>query len=50
MFRSFHINVQFADLLEQMPNYVKFLKDIISNKERLSEHETVMLTEERNTA
>ena len=36
----------FADLLEQMPKYAKFLKEIISNKKRLSEHETVMLTEE----
>src|SRR5256886_7154548 len=46
MFRSLHINVPFADLLEQMPKYAKFLKEIISNKKRLSEHETVMLTEE----
>src|SRR4051812_20898866 len=46
MFRSLHINVPFADLLKQMPKYAKFLKEIISNKKRLSEHETVMLTEE----
>src|SRR3954466_6011710 len=46
MFRSLHINVPFADLLEQMPKYAKFLKEIISNKKRLREHETVMLTED----
>ena len=46
MFTSLHINVLFADLLEQMSKYAKFLKEIISNKKRLSEHETVMLTKE----
>ncbi|XP_022854263.1 uncharacterized protein LOC111375637 [Olea europaea var. sylvestris] len=29
-----------------MPSYVKFLKDIISNKRKLEDHETVILTEE----
>ncbi|XP_052878312.1 uncharacterized protein LOC128284338 [Gossypium arboreum] len=29
-----------------MPNYVKFVKDILSNKKRLSEYETVALTKE----
>ncbi|XP_022858686.1 uncharacterized protein LOC111379523 [Olea europaea var. sylvestris] len=29
-----------------MPSYVKFLKDIISNKRKLEDHETVMFTEE----
>ncbi|XP_022855926.1 uncharacterized protein LOC111377105 [Olea europaea var. sylvestris] len=29
-----------------MPSYAKFLKDILSNKCKLEEHETVMLTEE----
>ncbi|XP_022883488.1 uncharacterized protein LOC111400304 [Olea europaea var. sylvestris] len=29
-----------------MPNYAKFMKDILSNKKKLEEHETVMLTEE----
>ena len=29
-----------------MPKYAKFLKDIISKKRKLEEHETVMLTEE----
>ncbi|XP_022862576.1 uncharacterized protein LOC111382772 [Olea europaea var. sylvestris] len=30
----------------KMPSYAKFLKDIISNKRKLEDHETVMLTEE----
>ena len=29
-----------------MPKYAKFLKDIISKKQKLEEHETVMLTDE----
>ncbi|XP_062080623.1 uncharacterized protein LOC133785396 [Humulus lupulus] len=31
--------------LEQMPNYVKFLKDILTKKRRLGEFETIVLTE-----
>src|SRR3954462_10673608 len=46
MFRTLHINVPFADMLEQMPKYAKFLKDILSNKRKLKAFETVMLTEE----
>src|SRR5256886_11866894 len=46
IFRSLHINVPFADMLEQMPKYAKFLKDILSNKRKLKDFETVMLTEE----
>ncbi|KAG6703359.1 hypothetical protein I3842_07G080900 [Carya illinoinensis] len=29
-----------------MPSYVKFMKEILSNKRKLGEYETVMLTEE----
>ena len=46
VFKKLHINIPFADALEQMPNYVKFMKDILSRKRRLSEFETVNLTEE----
>ena len=46
IFKKIHINIPFADALEQMPNYVKFMKDIISKKRRLEEFETVKLSEE----
>src|SRR4051812_13075589 len=46
MFRSLHINIPFADMLEHMPKYVKFLKELVSKKKKLGEHETVTLTEE----
>ena len=34
------------EALEQMPNYVKFLKDILARKRRLGEFEIVALTQE----
>ena len=46
VFKKLHINIPFADALEQMPNYVKFMKDILSRKRRLSKFETVNLTME----
>ena len=36
----------FVEALEQMPNYVKFLKDILAQNRRLGEFETVDLTQE----
>ena len=46
IFKQLHINIPLIEALEQMPKYAKFLKDIISKKWKLEEHETVMLTEE----
>ena len=45
VFKKLHINIPFVDVLEQMPSYVKFMKDIMSKKRRLSDFETVNLTE-----
>ncbi|XP_022883885.1 uncharacterized protein LOC111400727 [Olea europaea var. sylvestris] len=44
--KKLHINIPFADALIQMPSYANFLKDILTNKLQLEEHETVMLTKE----
>ncbi|KAI3461988.1 hypothetical protein Pfo_018651 [Paulownia fortunei] len=46
VFKKLHINIPFADALEQMPSYIKFMKEIISNKRKLEEYEMVALTEE----
>ena len=46
VFKKLHINIPFADALEQMPSYVKFMKDILSRKRRLSKFETMNLTVE----
>ncbi|KAI5343032.1 hypothetical protein L3X38_010908 [Prunus dulcis] len=46
MFRKLHINIPFAEALEQMPSYAKFMKDILSKKRKFGEHEKIQLTEE----
>ncbi|KAI3716246.1 hypothetical protein L6452_23455 [Arctium lappa] len=46
VFKQLHINIPLVEALEQMPNYVKFLKDILNKKRRLGEFETVTLTKE----
>ena len=46
VFKKLHINIPFANALEQMPSYVKLIKEILSKKRRLSDFETVNLTEE----
>ncbi|KAJ9566697.1 hypothetical protein OSB04_002663 [Centaurea solstitialis] len=46
IFKQLHISIPLVEALEQMPNYVKFLKDILSKKRKLNEFETVALTQE----
>ncbi|XP_062089283.1 uncharacterized protein LOC133795844 [Humulus lupulus] len=46
VFKKLHINIPFAKALEQMPSYVKFMKEILSNKRKMGDYETVALTEE----
>ncbi|KAI9107586.1 hypothetical protein K1719_021623 [Acacia pycnantha] len=46
MFKQLHVNIPFAEALESMPKYAKFLKDVLSKKRRFNEFETVALTEE----
>ncbi|XP_070010829.1 uncharacterized protein [Nicotiana sylvestris] len=35
-----------VDILQEVPKYTKYIKDIVANKRRLTEFETVALTEE----
>ena len=46
VFKQLHINIPFADALAQIPAYSKFLKEIMANKRRLENFETIPLTEE----
>jgi hypothetical protein len=46
VFKKLHINIPFADALAQMPSYAKFMKEVLTNKRKLEDYETVMLTEE----
>ncbi|KAK0607369.1 hypothetical protein LWI29_013938 [Acer saccharum] len=46
IFKKLPINIPFAEVLSQMPTCVRFLKELLSNKRKLKEFETVVLTEE----
>ncbi|XP_060965237.1 uncharacterized protein LOC133034210 [Cannabis sativa] len=45
VFKKLHINIPFAEALEQMPSYVKFMKEILSKKRKMEDYEIVALTE-----
>ena len=49
IFKKIHINIPFADALEQMPNYAKFMKEVMAKKKKLEDYETVKLTEKCNS-
>ena len=44
MFKKLEINISFADALAQMPNYMKFRKEMMSNKRKLEAYGTVNLS------
>ena len=46
IFKKIHINIPFVDSLEQIPDYSKFMKEVMVKKRRLEDYETVKLTEE----
>ena len=43
VFKQLHIKILLVDALEQMPSYVKFLKDILAKKRRMTDFEIVAL-------
>ncbi|XP_057739690.1 uncharacterized protein LOC130956697 [Arachis stenosperma] len=46
IFKKLEINIPLAEVLEQMPLYAKFLKELINKKRSWLEKETILLTEE----
>ncbi|KAK4709062.1 hypothetical protein R3W88_029987 [Solanum pinnatisectum] len=44
--KQVHINLPLVDILQGIPEYAKYVKDIVANKRRLTEYETIALTEE----
>ena len=46
MLKKFPVNVSFRDALSQMPLYAKFLKEILTKKRKVDEHESVALGKE----
>ncbi|KAK4710811.1 hypothetical protein R3W88_005324 [Solanum pinnatisectum] len=41
-----HINLPLVDILQGIPKYAKYVKDIVASKRRLTKYETLVLTEE----
>ena len=44
MFKKLEINIPFVDASAQMLNYIKFMKEIMSNKKKLEAYRIVNLT------
>jgi len=44
--KNLHVNISFIDALSQMSMYAKYLKEILSKKRKIDEHETFPLGEE----
>ncbi|KAJ9128501.1 hypothetical protein P3X46_034948 [Hevea brasiliensis] len=44
--KKLYINVPFTEALSQMPSYAKFLKEILTNKKRLEDYDTINLGEQ----
>ena len=44
IFKKIEINIPYAEAINQMPNYAKFLKDILSKKKKITEEGVVSLT------
>ena len=41
IFKKIEINIPFAEAINQMPNYAKFLKEILSKKKKIAEEGVV---------
>ncbi|XP_047256063.1 uncharacterized protein LOC124888820 [Capsicum annuum] len=46
LLKQVQVNLSLVDILQSVPKYVKYLKDIVVNKKRLTEYATVALTQE----
>jgi len=46
LLKKLQINIPSLDVIFEMPSYAKFLKEILSNKQKLQEHAMVSLMEE----
>ncbi|XP_058008201.1 uncharacterized protein LOC110665340 [Hevea brasiliensis] len=44
--KKLYINIPFTDVISQMPSHAKFLRELLSNKRRLEDYETIALTKE----
>ncbi|MCI88694.1 retrotransposon gag protein, partial [Trifolium medium] len=44
MFHSLQVNIPFADVLQQMPAYAKFMKELLTKKRKPLDDDTVEMT------
>ncbi|XP_022846187.1 uncharacterized protein LOC111368910 [Olea europaea var. sylvestris] len=44
--KKLHVNIPFIDAILQIPNYSEFLKEMLTKKRKLPEHEIITLSEE----
>ncbi|PNX79507.1 hypothetical protein L195_g035493, partial [Trifolium pratense] len=44
--KQLNINIPLIEAIQQMPNYSKFMKDVLTKRRRIGEFETVALTQE----
>ncbi|KAK4733941.1 hypothetical protein R3W88_008202 [Solanum pinnatisectum] len=49
LLKQVHINLPLVDVLQGIPRYAKYVKEIVANKRRLTEYETVALNEACNS-
>src|SRR3954465_448132 len=49
LLKQLNITIPFTEAINQMPSFAKFLKEILSNKKKLEDNETVRLTAECST-
>lgn len=45
--KQLHINIPLVKAVQQIPNYAKFMKDVLTKKRRLGEFETSVVTQEQ---
>ncbi|KAH0732709.1 hypothetical protein KY289_003897 [Solanum tuberosum] len=46
LLKQVHVNLPLIDVLQGIPKYAKYVKDVVANKSRLAEYATVALNEE----
>lgn len=43
--QQLHINISLVDVIQQMPNYSKSMKDVVTKRKRMEEFSTIALTQ-----
>ena len=49
MFASLHVNIPFIKALQQMPLYIKYMKELLTRKTSLKEGQTIVMNKECST-